>query len=64
MRGWQRFPAAQEWLDKVNQQDTAALRTSFNRFVATKQAAGEKDGVAGQERLFKEFLDWARTNRK
>ncbi len=64
VRGWQRFPAAQEWLDKVNQQDTAALRTSFNRFVATKQAAGEKDGVAGQERLFKEFLDWARTNRK
>lgn len=64
VRGWQRFPAAQDWLDKVNQEDTATLRTSFARFVATKQTGSDKDGVAGQERLFKEFLEWARTNRK
>ena len=46
--GWQRFPAAQEWLD------TAALRTS-----AKSQF---KDETA--ERLFKQFLEWQRTKTK
>lgn len=64
VRGWQRFPAAQDWLDKVNQESTAALRASFGQFVATKRAAGERDTLAEQERLFKEFLEWTRTNRR
>jgi TRAP-type uncharacterized transport system substrate-binding protein len=67
VRGWQRFPAAQEWIDrseKAEKAETAALRTSFERFVASKRAATEKDSTAAQERLFKEFMDWARVNRR
>ena len=67
VRGWQRFPAAQEWIDKsekAEKSETAALRTSFERFIASKRSATEKDPVAAQERLFKEFMDWARVNRR
>ncbi len=67
VRGWQRFPAAQEWIDKsekAEKTETAALRTSFERFIASKRSATEKDPVVAQERLFKEFMDWARVNRR
>jgi TRAP transporter TAXI family solute receptor len=61
VRGWPRFPAAQEWLDKVNQGNTASLRTNFTRFLGEKQAT-ERDAAA-QEKLFQNFLEWTR-NRK
>lgn len=61
VRGWQRFPAAQEWLDKVNRGNTASLRTNFTRFLGEKQAP-ERD-AASQEKLFQNFLEWTR-NRK
>ena len=61
LHGWPRFPAAQEWLDKVNQGNTASLRTNFTRFLGEKQAI-ERDAAA-QERLFQNFLEWTR-NRK
>jgi TRAP transporter TAXI family solute receptor len=62
VRGWQRFPAAQEWLDKVNQGNTAALRTNFNRFLNEKQA-NDRDSAASQEKLFQNFLEWTRNRR-
>lgn len=61
VRGWQRFPAAQEWLDKINQGQTASLRTNFTRYLGEKQAP-ERDAAA-QEKLFQNFLEWTR-NRK
>lgn len=64
VRGWKRFPAAQEWLDRSQQSQTSALRTSFESYLASKRPATEKDSVAAKERLFKEFMDWARANRR
>ena len=46
--GWQRFPAAQEWLD------TASLR-------AASKGQGKEEQA---ERLFKQFLEWQRTKGK
>ena len=58
--GWQRFGAAQEWLDR-NVQPTASLRASFNKVMS--ENAGLKAGAPGSidsEKLFREFMDFMR----
>jgi len=45
LRGWQRFPAAQEWIDRNAKAQPASVAPS---------------NVAEQERLFREFLNWER----
>jgi TRAP-type uncharacterized transport system substrate-binding protein len=60
IRGWQRFPAAQQWLDR---QLAEARRTSagVDPALARAQAARAAGGnAAEQERLFKEFMEWSR----
>jgi TRAP-type uncharacterized transport system substrate-binding protein len=60
IRGWQRFPAAQEWLDR--QEAAAAKASKGNDDVAQARAQAAKaapGNTAEQERLFREFLEWS-----
>jgi uncharacterized protein len=63
IRGWQRFPAAQEWIDR-NAKNAAAPSTppvKIDSNAARAQAARAAPGnPAEQERLFQEFLEWSR----
>jgi TRAP transporter TAXI family solute receptor len=62
IRGWQRFPAAQEWLDR--QAAEAAAKTpppGIDVTQAHAQAAkAAPHDSAEQDRLFKEFLEWSK----
>jgi hypothetical protein len=65
--GWQRFKPLQDRLDKIaSQPRAAAARTvEIDASLARKQAEREAPGdPAEQERLFKQFLEWARQQRK
>jgi TRAP-type uncharacterized transport system substrate-binding protein len=53
VRGWKRFPAAQQWLDKVATQDQVQ-RSEFQRFLDEKKPAPDWN----RERLAEEFLKW------
>ncbi len=58
LKGWQRFPAAQDWLDKTAVQQ-AAMR--IDPSLARQQAArAAPNNAAEQERLFQQFLEWSR----
>ena len=63
VKGWKRFAAAQEWLDRnatrADQTATSALRVDPD--LARQQAARAAPGDPGeQERLFRRFLEWSR----
>lgn len=61
MRGWQRFPAAQEWIDRMAATPPKGPGPKIDPSLARTQAARAAPGdVAEQERLFKEFLEWSR----
>jgi uncharacterized protein len=55
--GWQRLPAAQEWLDRAEQAKTTTKRTKFEQFLSNKESGSlpESDKV----RLFRDFLEWS-----
>jgi TRAP-type uncharacterized transport system substrate-binding protein len=55
--GWQRLPAAQAWLDRADQGQTATKRASFEQFLSSKQAGAMPE--AEKARLFREFLEWS-----
>lgn len=56
LKGWLRFPSAQERLDKV-----AAAATGSDVELLKKLAARAVPGVSSeQERLFRDFLEWRR----
>src|SRR5262249_24065557 len=58
--GWTRFPPAQDQLDKIAAKsvgiDAAAARAQVSR-------AAPKD-LGEQDRLFQQFLEWAKKNKK
>lgn len=57
LRGWERFHAAQEWLDNAASQTASPVR--INPTLARQQAARAAPGdVAEQERLFRQFMQW------
>lgn len=62
--GWNRFPAAQEWLERYRkgEEQTTALKNDFNTFVNKKSSLGKNQPLADEERtkLFKEFLEWSK----
>jgi TRAP-type uncharacterized transport system substrate-binding protein len=68
IRGWHRFPAAQEWLDK--QAAEAALKAKAAASgvdvtqARTQAAKVAPHDAAEQERLFKEFIEWSRNRPK
>lgn len=58
--GWTRFPSAQELLDK-----TAAARVAIDPTLARQQAARvAPNNQAEQERLFREFLEWSKQQKR
>lgn len=61
--GWNRFPAAQEWLDRQAATQATAVEASFADFMKQKRAQGAVVGDLTdpdeKERLFREFLDWS-----
>lgn len=75
--GWQRFPAAQEWLDRnaakvaATQRAPAAAaggganadaqRRTFLEFLAAQQGGGAAASNSQQEALFKQFMEWQRS---
>jgi uncharacterized protein len=68
IRGWQRFPAAQKWLDRQAAEAAAKAKAApgdidvtHARALAAKEAPHD---AAEQERLLKEFLDWSRKRPK
>jgi uncharacterized protein len=72
LRGWQRFPAAQQWLDrqaaeaaaKAKVKATPALSGVDPALARAQAAKAAPHDAAEQERLFKEFLEWSRKRPK
>jgi TRAP transporter TAXI family solute receptor len=68
-KGWKRFPAAQEWLDRQARvaaaNPSADVATKVDTSLARTQAArAAPNDPAEQERLFQQFLEWSRTQAK
>jgi uncharacterized protein len=63
LKGWKRFPAAEEWLEKNAQKraTTVAIDPGLVRAQAAKAAPNDP---AAQERLFQEFMEWAKSQGK
>jgi hypothetical protein len=62
VRGWTRFKAAQEWLDRRAKQEVVVkkdLRETFNSYL---KKSGP-NATADKEKLFEEFLKWQREKR-
>ena len=57
--GWQRFPAAKQWLDRQAAEPAAQARAPDTAKVRAQEAKTPHDPAA-RERLFKEFLEWSR----
>jgi TRAP transporter TAXI family solute receptor len=63
LKGWKRFPAAEEWLSKNAAQ--AASKVAIDPgFVRAQAARAAPNDPAAQERLFQEFMEWARAQGK
>jgi TRAP-type uncharacterized transport system substrate-binding protein len=64
LRGWRRFPAAEEWLQR-NEKQTTTGASVIDPVVARAQAAkAAPSDPAEQERLFRQFMDWAKKQPK
>jgi TRAP transporter TAXI family solute receptor len=67
IKGWHRFPAAQQWLDRqaaesaVAQKSSPTIDAAYARAQASKAAPHDP---AEQERLFKEFMEWSKNRPK
>jgi hypothetical protein len=65
VRGWQRFPAAQQWLDRAAAHVASKSAPGLDVTQAHPQAAKPApDNAVEQERLFKEFMEWTRKRSK
>jgi TRAP transporter TAXI family solute receptor len=56
LAGWNRFPYAQQWLDKNGIQPVA--RTRFEEFLKQNPAAAKLPADADKEALFRQFQAW------
>jgi uncharacterized protein len=63
LQGWQRFPAAQEWLDRSNAAQASLVEVNFAEFMKAKRGEGAVVGDLAdpeeKERVFREFLEWS-----
>lgn len=70
LKGWTRFPAADEWLAKNTQQAAAVpvpaqAQAPIDPAIVRAQAAkAAPNNPAEQEKLFKQFMEWAKTQRR
>ena len=63
--GWQRFKAAQDWLDRETRQASPkAQEQLFNQFVDSQGSQSNQLSPAERERLFQEFLAWQQSRGK
>jgi len=66
--GWERFPAAEEWLMRNRAQASASAKTrdQFEKFVEEKSSRQSQAGFAADERekLFQEFLKWSQARER
>jgi uncharacterized protein len=66
--GWERFPAAEEWLTRNRAQASASAKTrdQFEKFVEEKSSRQSQAGFAADERekLFQEFLKWSQARER
>jgi TRAP transporter TAXI family solute receptor len=65
LRGWRRFPAAEEWLAKNSEKQAVASGVPVDPVIARAQAAKvAPNDPAEQERLFQQFMEWAKTQKR
>jgi TRAP-type uncharacterized transport system substrate-binding protein len=58
--GWDRFPAAQEWLERSKEAGSAPLQAQFEQFLAKMQRPDAPAlSEVEKQRLFREFLGWS-----
>ena len=63
LKGWKRFPAAEEWLARNTEKRSTAM--AIDPGVVRAQAAkAAPNDPAAQERLFQEFMEWAKSQGK
>jgi hypothetical protein len=60
LKGWKRFPAAEEWLAKNPAQQPSASVSIDPGVVRAQAAKAAPNDPAAQERLFQEFMQWAK----
>jgi uncharacterized protein len=61
LKGWKRFPAAEEWLQR-NERQPAGVAGGIDPALARAQAARAAPyDPAEQQRLFQQFMDWAKS---
>lgn len=62
--GWTRFPAAQALLDKTAQQSSVSSAPDDAAAARAKAIRAAPSNPAEQERLFQEFMQWSRQQKK
>lgn len=63
LKGWTRFPAAEEWLAKNTERQAAATVQIDPAIVRAQAAKAAPNNPAEQDRLFKQFMEWAKSQR-
>ncbi len=60
LKGWTRFPAAQEWLDQHANPTVSDLRNKFDRYMAARASEGGAPAVDPEQdaEMFKQFMQW------
>jgi TRAP transporter TAXI family solute receptor len=65
LRGWRRLPAAEDWLAKNTVKQAAAGAVQIDPAAVRAQAAKAAPNDAGeQERLFQQFMEWAKSQKR
>jgi uncharacterized protein len=65
LRGWRRFPAAEEWLAKNPDKQVATGSIKVDPVIAREQAAkAAPNDPAEQERLYQKFMEWTKLQRR
>jgi uncharacterized protein len=63
--GWQRFKAAQDWLDRAAKQAGGADQArEFEKFIDVRVAPSSTATGVNKEKLFQEFLSWQQGKRR
>lgn len=64
LRGWTRFPAAEEWLAKNAERQAAAPVVIDPAVVRAQAAKAAPNNLAEQERLYQQFMEWSKTQQR
>jgi TRAP transporter TAXI family solute receptor len=64
--GWERFPAAEEWLMRNRAQASASAKTrdQFDKFVEERRQSQASLAADEREKLFQEFLQWSQARER